>query len=46
MTNQYEYIIIGAGQIGGLKSCLSAWKSVKTDSTVSPRGFQVLSSGL
>jgi len=46
MTNHYDTIIIGAGQIGGLKSCLSAWKSVKTDSIVSPMGFHVLSSGL
>ncbi|MCA2000618.1 MAG: hypothetical protein LDL51_02010 [Chloroflexi bacterium] len=34
------------GYRGGLKSCLSAWKSSELDSTNSPKGFQVLSKGL
>jgi len=31
---------------GGLKSCLSSWKSDKSDSTNSPKGFHALSKGL
>jgi len=40
----HNFLCIGLR--GGLKSCLNTCKSDKSDSTNSPKGFHVLSSGL
>jgi hypothetical protein len=45
-TNTASPYFFYASARSGLKSFLSSWKSSELDSTNSPKGFQVLSSGL